>query len=50
MELFFDTYTDKNGVDVRNYTDQVTNLMQFNADLHPRLLTPGMELRIPPLA
>lgn len=34
MELFFDTYTDKAGEDVRNYTDRVTDLLQINADLH----------------
>jgi hypothetical protein len=34
MELFFDTYTDKNGEDVRTYTDQVTDLLKINADLH----------------
>jgi hypothetical protein len=34
MELFFDTYTDKGGEDVRTYTDRVTNLMKIDADLH----------------
>lgn len=34
MELFFDTYTDKGGEDVRNYTRGVTDLMLINADLH----------------
>jgi LysM repeat protein len=34
MELFFDTYTDKNGEDVRTYTDQVSNLLKIDADLH----------------
>jgi hypothetical protein len=34
MELFFDTYTDKSGEDVRNYTNKVTDLLKVNADLH----------------
>lgn len=34
MELFFDTYTDKGGEDVRTYTEKVTDLMKINADLH----------------
>lgn len=34
MELFFDTYTDKSGEDVRHYTEQVSNLLKINADLH----------------
>lgn len=34
MELFFDTYTDEKGKDVRVYTDQITNLMRIDKDLH----------------
>jgi hypothetical protein len=34
MELFFDTYTDQGGEDVRHYTDRVTNLTRIDADLH----------------
>lgn len=34
MELFFDTYTDKAGEDVRQYTRAVTDLMLIDADLH----------------
>ncbi|MGE3539967.1 MAG: LysM peptidoglycan-binding domain-containing protein [Candidatus Tectimicrobiota bacterium] len=34
MELFFDTYTDHRGEDVRRYTEQVSNLLKINADLH----------------
>jgi hypothetical protein len=34
MELFFDTYTYQDGLDVRSYTEQITSLMDINADLH----------------
>jgi Contractile injection system tube protein/LysM domain len=34
MELFFDTYTDKAGEDVRNYTERVTGLLLINAEMH----------------
>ncbi len=34
MELLFDTYTYKDGEDVRNYTDQVTDLLKIDSDLH----------------
>jgi Contractile injection system tube protein/LysM domain len=34
MELFFDTYTDEGGKDVRTYTDRVTDLLKINPDLH----------------
>jgi hypothetical protein len=34
MDLLFDTYTYKNGEDVRNYTDQVTDLMKIDSSLH----------------
>jgi hypothetical protein len=34
MQLFFDTYTDNGGEDVRHYTDQVSDLMKIDADLH----------------
>ena len=34
MELFFDTYTDKGGEDVRNYAEKVSGLMKIDADLH----------------
>lgn len=32
MQLFFDTY--EQGEDVRNYTDRIVELMDFNPDLH----------------
>jgi len=34
MTLFFDTYTYKNGEDVRNYTGKIVNLMRIDSDLH----------------
>jgi len=32
MQLFFDTY--EKGVDVREYTDKITNLLEIDSDLH----------------
>jgi hypothetical protein len=34
MDLFFDTYTDKSREDVRNYTNQITDLLKIDSDLH----------------
>lgn len=34
MDLFFDTYTYKKSQDVRDYTRQITSLMEIDADLH----------------
>lgn len=34
MDLFFDTYTDKGGEDVRNYTNQITDLLKIDSKLH----------------
>ena len=34
FELFFDTYTYENGVNVRNYTDKLKNLMDINPKIH----------------
>jgi nucleoid-associated protein YgaU len=34
MDLFFDTYTYERGKDVREYTDQVSNLLKINAEIH----------------
>jgi hypothetical protein len=34
MDLFFDTYTDRSGEDVRNYTGQITDLLKIDSDLH----------------
>lgn len=35
VDLFFDTYTYENGVDVRKkYIDKITNLLQIDSDLH----------------
>jgi nucleoid-associated protein YgaU len=34
MELFFDTYTDENGKDVRTYTDPITDLTKIDRSLH----------------
>lgn len=34
MDLFFDTYTDGRGEDVRNHTDKITDLLKVGSDLH----------------
>lgn len=34
MDLFFDTYTYKSGEDVRNYTNQVSSLLEIDSDIH----------------
>lgn len=34
MQLFFDTYTYKNGEDVQTYVDRILNLLAINAELH----------------
>jgi hypothetical protein len=35
MQLFFDTYTDQGGIDVRIYTDKVRNLLKIDPRLNP---------------
>jgi nucleoid-associated protein YgaU len=34
FELFFDTYTYYEGVNVKNYTDKIKNLMDINSKIH----------------
>jgi hypothetical protein len=34
MDLFFDTYTDLGGIDVRIFTHRITNLLKIDSDLH----------------
>ncbi len=34
MALFFDTYTYRDGEDVRNYTSKITDLLKIDPDLH----------------
>lgn len=39
-ELFFDTYTYENSEDVRNYTNQVSDLMKIDPEIHaPKICT-----------
>jgi contractile injection system tube protein/LysM domain-containing protein len=34
LDLFFDTYTYYNGEDVRKYTDEISNLLDIDPDIH----------------
>jgi nucleoid-associated protein YgaU len=34
MELFFDTYTDRGGIDVRTETDKIARYLEIDPDLH----------------
>jgi len=34
MDLFFDTYTDQSGIDVRIYTSRITDLLKIRSDTH----------------
>lgn len=40
MDLFFDTY--EQGLDVRKYTDKITNLMEIDDDMLPSFYAPPM--------